>query len=69
MRFPYKLMSTLCKAALQLFRTSNLIRHLMDCTSFLSGLDSIINVFTKGDVTWDDSQRRFLAQHSVATLL
>ena len=28
-----------------------------------------VAVYTKGDVTRDDSQRRFLAQHSVATLL
>ena len=68
-------MSTLCKAAAQLFRTSNLIRPLpYSCGSLVFGLDSIIvssivNLFTKGDVTQDDSQRQFLAQHNVATLL
>ena len=29
---------------------------------------SLVHVLHKGDVTRDDSQRRFLAQHSVATL-
>ena len=67
-------MSTLCKAASQLFRTSNLIRPHMGGSSFVFGLDSVIvssivNLFTKGDVTWDDSQRQFLAPHNVATLL
>ena len=32
-------------------------------------LISRIVVLLKGDVTRDDSQRRFLAQHSIATLL
>ena len=41
----------------------------MGCSSFVFGLDSIVNLFTKGDVTRDDLQQRFLAQHSFATLL
>ena len=41
----------------------------MGCSSFVFGLDSIVNLFTKGDITRDDLQQRFLAQHSFATLL
>ena len=46
----------------------------MGCGSLVFGLDStivssIVNLFTKGDITRDDSQRRFLAQHNLATLL
>ena len=37
--------------------------------SSLSGHKDIVQVITLRDITWDDSQRRFLAQHSVAALL
>ena len=67
--FHHKFMSTLCKAALQLFRASNLIRPHMGCSSFVFGLDSIVNVFTKGDVTRNNSQGQFLVQHSICNIV
>ena len=67
--FPPQIHVHTMQSSLTLFRTSNLIRPHMGCSSFVFGLDSIVNLFTKGDVTRNNSQGQFLAQHSIATLL